>query len=91
MENPEAERLLDSVRPAANVPPEQKKHWADTVLKRLDSMQPDIERLAREKALQLADSHERVTEAAGLRKVKVEPLLPVDILALSVILPRPRV
>ena len=50
----------------------------------------DVQTLA-ERAEELRQLHERVRKTLKGSKISIEPLLPVDVLSVSVVLPQPRV
>ncbi|HEX4956407.1 MAG TPA: helicase-related protein [Thermoanaerobaculia bacterium] len=88
-----AEELL-TVTPDANVAPEVAEIQIGRVLAEPDALAARFADLAAERAAQLADSHERVRQAArgsaggaARGRVLVEPLLPVDLLGVYVFLP----
>jgi len=86
----EAESLFKSVRPTTNVAESNQKYWIESVLNEFDTLKDKFDRLAFTRAENLLQSYEHVRKTMRMRKVNIEPLLPVDILSLSVILPPPR-
>jgi superfamily II DNA or RNA helicase len=82
-----AMQLLDA-RPDANLPPEQRADFVRRIVGGADALRPSLERIAAERAEQLAEAHRRVRRAAGTGgRVKVSPHLPVDVLGVYVYLP----
>ena len=85
----EVEALL-AVTPTASVAPDQQRDALERILLEFDEVLPHLEDVARERALSLAESHDRVrravTRSAGAA-AKVEPELPVDVLGVYVYLP----
>jgi hypothetical protein len=92
-ENPEwldtdaAEQLL-LAQPDVNITPEQAVAFITRLIDSLSAVEPELERVARERAAALAAAHARVREGAGARgRVTVDAQLPVDILGTYVLLP----
>lgn len=86
-----ADRLLD-LTPSGNVLREQAVEALERVIAGLDALMPAIERVAAERAADLAAEHERVRDVAELRgRTSVVPQLPVDLLGIYVFLPAPAV
>jgi len=82
-----AAQLLDA-QPDSNMPPEQRAGFVGRIVRNADLLRPDLDRIAVERAAQLADAHRRVRRAAGSGgRVKVIPHLPVDVLGVYVYLP----
>lgn len=76
----------ESVR---NMDPAQKARVLDGALQQADRLQPEFERLARERADELLADHRRVrtaSDAKGLR-YSVSPSLPVDVIGVYVLVP----
>lgn len=82
--------LLDAT-PDGNVAPEQAREFVTRVIDGIADLRPRLDELARERAAELRDAHERVRESARLNGVTfaVEPQLPVDVLGVYVLLPMP--
>jgi superfamily II DNA or RNA helicase len=87
----DAEALL-AATPGANVAPEQARSFLQQALDGLPLLTPALEALARARGQALLDAHRRVRQAArrGVRDVRVEPVLPPDVLGVHVFLPLPR-
>jgi superfamily II DNA or RNA helicase len=85
----QAKDLLNRARPSANVPPAEQSYWLDEALEALHQLTPVTEALARERAEHLIQAHERFREALdkGHRYRVVEPILPMDLLGLYVLVP----
>jgi len=85
----EVEALL-AVTPTASVAPDQQRDALERILLEFDKVLPHLEDVAQERALSLAESHDRVrravTRSAGAAAT-VEPELPVDVLGVYVYLP----
>ncbi len=84
--------LLDAT-PDGNVAPEAAREAVSRVLAGFAALRPRLDAVARERAAELLDAHERVRAGARLRGVgySVEPQLPVDVLGVYVLLPLPSV
>jgi hypothetical protein len=84
--------LLEAL-PEGDLPDLVKRRQLSAALARLPEMTPVLDVVARERAAALAADHARVREAAETRQVriatsvKVEPVLPVDVIGLYVLLP----
>lgn len=85
----QAKDLLERAKPSANMTPAEQAYWLDEALANLQSLSPVFEQLARERAAHLVEAHERFREALdkGHRFKVVEPVLPMDLLGLYVLVP----
>jgi superfamily II DNA or RNA helicase len=83
-----AEALLQAT-PAANIGDELKRHHLGRVLSRLPVLEPHLDALARRRGEALFEAHHRVRKASGLglKALRVEPHLPVDLLGVFVFMP----
>jgi len=82
-----AQKLFASL-PSANVVPEMQSQSVKTVLDALPTLQPALEAIAKTRAEELRESHERVRTAGKMvGKTRVEARLPVDLLGVYVFLP----
>lgn len=86
-----AESLFEGVVPSENISDNDKKYWVDTVLKDFNKAKYKIDALAKERANTLLQSYERLRKTIKSGQVTVEPLLPMDVLTLSIIVPRPKI
>jgi superfamily II DNA or RNA helicase len=86
----DVKRLLDSAAPDVNISPEERLRAVDEALASLPVLQPDIDRIVRERSDKLAESHARVRAITGGGKPAVEPVLPIDVLGVYVLVPIPR-
>ena len=79
--------LLDAV-PEAAVPAGQRVRWIEQAVGALPQLQPALDAIAEQRAVRLADSHQRVRQA-GRRggRGEVTAHLPVDVLGCYVIAP----
>jgi hypothetical protein len=80
--------LLDAT-PSANVAPEQATDFLRKIADAEPLLHKHLAAFAARRAEALLESHQRVRQASGLKSAsqKVEPLLPVDILGVYVLLP----
>ena len=78
-----AERLL-KVIPSGNVLPEVMEKSLNIVADGIDELNPKLEEIAKERAMKLQESHNRVRKG---RRAAVTPQLPADILGFYVYLP----
>jgi hypothetical protein len=86
---PEASRLLEST-PAGNLPREAAEREVTKALDALHAETPRLEELARSRAAELLQDHERVrkaTERRGGGHHQVQACLPVDVVGVYVLLP----
>jgi hypothetical protein len=86
-----AESLFEGVVPSENISDNDKKYWVDTVLKDFNKAKYKIDALAKERANTLLQSYERLRKTIKSGQVTVEPLLPMDVLTLSIIVPQPKI
>ena len=88
----EVEELL-AAEPTANTPPMIKLQGAQAILSDLSGIVPRLEQEAKDRALSLAESHQNVRSAVprpGSRRrarVEVKPILPADLLGLTLFFP----
>ena len=84
----DSEKLIH-LKPHANVPSDQARHFVQLVLDRYEALRGPIEARAEQRADQLLEMHQEVRSAARMRKVRysVEPKLPVDVIGVYVYLP----
>lgn len=85
-----AESLFERIAPSANISDDDKKYWVKTVLKDIDKAKDKLNALAKERANILLQSYERLRKTIKGGQITVAPLLPADILTLSVIVPQPK-
>lgn len=90
LEKDRALELFDTVKPSGNIEEADKKQWLSKVLEGFDMLRPQIEALQSERAEKLQESHDNLRKAIKSKKVKVKALYPPDVVALSVVLPKPR-
>lgn len=92
-----AERLFEEITPSENLSGGEKEYWAKTVLDGLPKVTNHITDLAHQRAAEHLASYERLRKSLGnpsprekSAKPTVEPILPADILAVSIIVPQPK-
>jgi superfamily II DNA or RNA helicase len=90
LEDGAALELLQAVEPVADRPIDYKRMEIDELLKRLDELADDLNLRAQIRAKALEQSHCRVRQITQESRVKVEPLLPMDILGVYILLPGQR-
>ena len=86
---PETARLLECT-PAGNLPREAQQREISKALEALQAERPRLEELARQRAAELLQDHERVRQAVERRgggQHQVQACLPVDVVGLYVLLP----
>lgn len=84
----EAETLVHA-GPDANIAPDVARTHLDRVIADIGVLEPELARIANERATEIRDAHRRVRKAAklGVGRLHVEPKLPVDVLGLYLYLP----
>ena len=80
---------LLSLEPGRNMADGQKTQLVRQALDGLPVLEPEFERIARDRARQLLADHRRIRDASGIRgeRYQVIPALPVDIIGVYVFLP----
>jgi len=85
----EAKDLLLSALGPANIEREEQEHWLTDELKQLGAFNEWFDTIALERANHLVEAHERFRKIVGGKKFKaVEPVLPMDIMGVYVLLPQ---
>lgn len=84
-----AEDIFESASPTGNLSDTDKEYWIATILKDIERVRPRLDSLAYERAGALRESYERLRKTIKGRQTIVEPLLPLDILTMSILLPQP--
>jgi hypothetical protein len=87
----EAEPIFQNIIPSMNLAEGDKKYWVNSILNNMDKIQSELNLLVEKRAGSLAESYERLRKTIKIAKVQVSPVLPPDILSISVIVPQPRV
>ena len=85
----DAERLLDNVKPTQNITHEEKIQRAGSLLSEMPTIISKLIKVVDERAVELKDSHTRLSKAIKIGSVTVSPLFPMDILSVSIIIPQP--
>jgi hypothetical protein len=85
----QSKNILDHASPSGNINPAEQVYWLQEALETLKRLSPVFENLALERAAHLVEAHERFREALdkGHRFKVVEPVLPMDLLGLYVLIP----
>ncbi|MBD3341204.1 MAG: DEAD/DEAH box helicase [Candidatus Lokiarchaeota archaeon] len=86
-----AEELFYSIVPTGNVSEADKKHWLGNALNNINLLENEVDNFANQKSQNLLLSYEKYRKAVKSAEVEVEPLLPVDVLAISIALPTPKI
>ncbi|MEI7450360.1 MAG: hypothetical protein WCJ75_12125 [Desulfomonile sp.] len=84
-----ATELFEKASPSGNLSSDDKKYWAGKALALVELAADDLNRQVEERAEEIRASHEKLRQAIGHKKVTVEPCLPPDVLAVSVLVPMP--
>lgn len=84
----ELEPLL-AAPPAGNVLPSLVRQQLETLLQRLPQLSPHLDRVAKARAHDVLAAHTRVRQAAQAKgRIRVEPVLPPDLLGCFILLPK---
>ncbi|MHC5853954.1 helicase-related protein [Nostoc sp.] len=83
----EATSLLQQAKPVSDVTKAMKQIEIGELLQRLEELQPDLEKFAREKAEELLQSHRRVRTMTQEGRIRVTPQLPMDVLGIFILQP----
>ena len=86
-----AEDEFDLIIPTENVSDVDKKHWLEKLISNFDSIESQINNFAQQRSKYLLSSYEKYRKAIKSGKMEVEALLPVDVLAISIVLPKPNI
>ncbi len=81
--------LFEKAQPSSSISDPDKIHWAKTLLKDFNKIIPKIDEFAKGRASVLQQSYERVRKTIKGKQVSIEPMLPADVLSVSVIVPQP--
>ncbi|MBN1367973.1 MAG: DEAD/DEAH box helicase [Dehalococcoidales bacterium] len=87
----EAELLYQKALPSANLTEDEKIHWANIVLNGFSKIKPELNALVEKRSASLAESYEHLRKTIKTGKVQVSPILPPDVLTVSIIVPVPKV
>lgn len=83
----EATSLLQEAKPVSDVTKAIKQVEISELLQRLEELQPDLEKFARERAEELLQSHRRVRTMTQEGRIRVTPQLPMDVLGIFILQP----
>ncbi len=83
----EATSLLQQAKPVSDVTKAIKQVEISELLQRLEELQPDLEKFARERAEELLHSHRRVRTMTQEGRIRVTPQLPMDVLGIFILQP----
>ncbi|AVH63858.1 superfamily II DNA/RNA helicase [Nostoc sp. 'Peltigera membranacea cyanobiont' N6] len=83
----EATSLLQQAKPVSDVTKAIKQVEISELLQRLEELQPDLEKFARERAEELLQSHRRVRTMTQEGRIRVTPQLPMDVLGIFILQP----
>ena len=88
LEPEQVRQLLDSAQPSANLTPQARAAWLEEELQQVAQLQETLYDLARQRAAVLVEAHERFRKVIGGARYRVvEPVLPMDLLGVYVLLP----
>lgn len=89
LEPAEATELFQRAEPTGDVPIAMKRLEIAELLNRIEELREELEDIAASRANALAQSHRRVREITKEGQIRVKPQLPMDILGLYVLQPKP--
>ena len=83
-----AKELLIRVRASVNISPEEQSQWLEDEQKTIDSFGPTFDGIAKDRANHLVMAHERFRKVVGGTRYRaVEPVLPMDIMGVYILIP----
>jgi len=83
-----AVNLLERAVPTVNMSDHERRQWLSEELMSADSLQKEFDKVAVERAQVLVEAHERFRKVLGGTRYKVvEPILPMDLMGIYVLLP----
>ena len=85
----EALSLLGQAQPCANVSPAERQEWLAEARAWLETLDPDLEKLANDRAARLLEAHRRVRKITRAGRLAIQPQWPADVLGIYVLLPAP--
>ena len=83
----DAEKLFKEAKPSSSVSDNDKKYWASEILAQFNCLGSKIEELAKGESEKIKESYGRVRKAIKGEIIKVAPILPADVLSISILLP----
>jgi superfamily II DNA or RNA helicase len=87
MKKKDAEKIFKEVTPSSSLAENDKRYWADEILKEFNSFDNKLEDLAIEVAEEISESYKRVRKTIKGEKTEVIPSLPADVISISILLP----
>jgi len=88
LDSDEVKRLMDHALPSANISEQAKAGFLDNELENTSEMDKEFDKIALERAEILIDAHERFRKVMGGKRFKVvEPVLPMDLMGVYILLP----
>jgi len=83
-----AKALLMTAQASANMSPQEQTHWLQNELLTINGLGKTTDTIAIERAEHLVEAHERFRKVVGGTKYKaVEPVLPMDVMGIYVLIP----
>ncbi len=83
-----AMELMNSALPSANMTEHERGHWLTDELREIPELKAELDRVAMERANILIEAHERFRKVLGGTRYKVvEPVLPMDLMGVYILLP----
>lgn len=90
LDSEETLRLMEA-EPSGNLEPQMRERFLERSINAINKLAPHFEKIVKEKAQSLLEDHRRVRDASDARgRYSVEPILPVDVMGVYVLVPRPR-
>jgi superfamily II DNA or RNA helicase len=83
-----ARQLLETANSIGDALYERQEQVLRAVLDEWEELEPQLDQWARDRAVEVAESHDRVRAISSGERVQVEPILPMDAIGLYVFAPR---
>lgn len=88
LDNDEVKHLMDHALPSANISEQAKAGFLENELENISEMDKEFDKIALERAEILIEAHERFRKVMGGKRFKVvEPVLPMDLMGVYILLP----
>ena len=88
LDKDEVRHLMDQVLPSANITEQAKASFLENELENISELRNEFDKIALKRAEILVDAHERFRKIMGGKRFKVvEPVLPMDLMGVYILLP----
>lgn len=89
LEPDEAEILFNKAIPSVSLSNEEKGHWVNLILENKNNWLVKINSIMQKQANEIQNSYDRLRKIIRGKKPLVKPIVPVDIISISILLPKP--